>query len=143
MNASPKFPETSNHETSPVYEASPNHETSPVYEASPNHETSPVYEASPNHETSPKLASTSPELSNTSLEPSVSSVSDDMVQPHSSPSTKIVIDLNTYSNAESLGQENSSKKVCFVSMKYMYIHCIVYMYMWITLNLFHAESPPP
>ena len=51
-----------------------------------------------------KVASTSPELSNTSLQPSVSSVSNvsyDVVQPHPSSSTRIVIDLNNYSNGES------------------------------------------
>ena len=93
----------------------------------------------PTHETSPMkhLLSLPVHLLSFPTLPSVSSVSDDVVQPHSSPSTKIVIDLNTYSNAESLGQENSSKKVCIHEV---HVHTL-YSILWITLNLFHAESP--
>ena len=74
---------------------------------------SPAKTASPVAQSTSKLPSKSPKLSDTSLQ---SSGSDDGIQPHPSPATNIVINLDNYSNSKSADQENSSNKVNCVYM---------------------------
>ena len=72
---------------------------------------SPLAQSTPNMPSTPDQHSdTSPQLSI----PALSSSSDDGVQPHPSPATKIVINLDNYSN--SADQDTSSIKVICIHM---------------------------
>ena len=78
---------------------------------SPARSASPVAQSTPVAHSTPKLPSASPNLCDTSFPSPVSSMSNDVVQPHPSPTTNIVINLDNYSNNKSADQGNSSNKV--------------------------------
>ena len=84
---------------------------SPAKSASPVAQSASVAQSTPVAHSTPKLPSASPNLCDTSFPSPVSRMSDDVVQPHPSPTTNIVINLDNYSNNKSADQGNSSNKV--------------------------------